>query len=405
MATYLIGGRLVAGGGLQAGQITLRRILTSSLSTELVLNDAETIDAKVKLPLRDPVTGVKIDLPQQLVPGRDFIGVMQDDLLLAAGPLWGDPFAFPYTSRLTGAGLWSYFDHRYVLPVFSAGQLPRDLTSRWTGLSLRTIAKRLVQQAISHPSAGLPIDFEPDLAGGHEREYPGSDGTTVGDALRRLTEVEGGPDIAFRPYITEDRRFVRWSMVTGDPELTQPGADWYWDVSAPSPHASMPALDRDGRQLHSRRFQTGATVDDVQIEAVATSDLLTGAGFPLLEAWENRSTVLRAETLQAYADEGVLRGSAHIENRTLEAKRHAHPALGTYQVGDYARIRSAPSARGPEQTVRERIVRISFGADGDVSVDLAPQRVVSGYPIPSSNKRWLNDQLRGIARRLSENKG
>lgn len=566
MSTYLIGGRLIAGGGLEAGQITLRQLLTVSSNTELVLNDMESIDAVLKLPLRDDATGVTIDLAQQLVPGRDFVGIMVGDRLLAAGPVWADPYtAKPKYVRIVAAGLWSYFDHRYVLPVLAPGQLPRDVTSRWEGLSLRTIAKRLVQQACAHPGAGLPIDFEDDILGDHEREYLGADGVTVGDALRRLTDVEGGPDIAFRPYITSDRRFVRWSLATGSPELTQAGEDWYWDVSSPTPHAVMPSLERDGRRLHSRRFQTGATVknelndpsfeegtpgwavgtnataytpitggspvhgsgygrwasvaagwsfldstkavsaepgerflfavscrgatarpsrvlirfrdsegatlldsysptvagttsptwqiiehaavapsntasvqvyigaeasaggqafaadaaslyrtfdnglpfavDQLELQARADSDLLLDAGFPLLEDWENRSTVLRESTLQGYADEGVLRGSSHVETRKLLAKRYAHPALGMYQPGDYARIRQAANARGPEETVRERIIRVSFRSEGDVDIDLAPQRVVSGYPIPSSGRRWLPDQLAALQRRISESKG
>lgn len=565
MSTYLIGGRLIAGGGLEAGQITLRQLLTVSSNTELVLNDMESIDAVLKLPLRDDATGVTIDLTQQLVPGRDFVGIMVGDRLLAAGPVWADPYtAKTKYVRIVAAGLWSYFDHRYVLPVLAPGQLPRDVTSRWEGLSLRTIAKRLVQQACAHPGAGLPIDYEDDILGDHEREYLGADGITVGDALRRLTDVEGGPDIAFRPYMTSDRRFVRWALATGSPELTQAGDDWYWDVSSPTPHAVMPSLERDGRRLHSRRFQTGTTVknelrnpvfadgdegwgigttasawtiiegnnpyrgatyarwtaaaaasaffgcrtspdvvpgetvtlmgavragsggpdmrcrirfldsaggtvadshspwvttappawteiyhtvtvpagavtakldfiggataagqqyalggamfirtaerldfivDEVELQAVSDSNLLLDAGFPLLEDWENRSTVLRESTLQGYADEGVLRGSSHIETRKLLAKRYAHPALGTYQPGDYARIRQAANARGPEETVRERIIRVSFGSEGDVDIDLAPQRVVSGYPIPSSGRRWLPDQLAALQRRISESKG
>lgn len=560
MATYLIGGRLVAGGGLDAGEITIRRLVPATVSCELILNEAETIDAEVLLPLTDPVTGVGLDLPQQLVPGRDFIGVMVDDTLVAAGPLWGDPFTFPYTSKLVAEGLWSYFDRRAVLPVLGAGQLPRDVTSVWASLSLRTIAKRLVEQAVSHPGAALPIDFEPDVPGTHMREYPGSDLMSVGDALRNLTQVEGGPDITFRPYITADRRHVRWKLMTGDPELTQEGADHYWDVSAPTPHATATGLERDGRDLASRVFVTGATienelpngsfeegtegyiaggnaktvtvvsgtashgakylrwlsnsagnsyllaersvsaepgerftlvvdarssvplgvrviirfldaddvvissaqsattattsgpwvnvacvnaecpagtesvraeivgfataadqvfavdkfmltrtsetvpftVDEVQIESRSDSSLLTDAGFPLLESWDNRSSVLRPSTTQAYADEGVLRSSAHVTNRSLTARRGDHPKLGTYWPGEYAKVRAEGNARAPESTERERIIRVSFAADGDVSVELAPQRVVSGYPVPASNRRWLSNQLATLSRRISE---
>ena len=173
MGTHLIAGRLVAGGGLAAGRITVRELLPKSLDVELALNRAESIDADILLPLTDPMTGVTVNLPEDVVPGRDFVGVMVDGTLMAAGPLWADPYTTgTRTLSWHAGGLWSYFDRRLVLPVLH-GRLPRDVTSQWSGLSLRTIAKRLVQQAISHPGAGLPIDFEPDAHGDHERTYPG----------------------------------------------------------------------------------------------------------------------------------------------------------------------------------------------------------------------------------------
>ena len=573
--SYLIGGRLVAGGGLDAGQITLRQLVPKSLTVELTLNRAERIDADMVLPLIDPNTRAIVDLPQQLIPGRDFIGVVENGRLLAAGPVWGDPFTFPHTSMLKAEGLWSYFAHRAVLPVLAPGQLPRDVTSRWQGLSLRTIAKRIVQQACSHPHADLPIDFEDDFPGDNEREYPGSDLMSVAQALTNLTEVEGGPDIAFRPYLTEDRMHVRWRMVTGDPQLRQAGENHYWDVSAPGPTATLPGLERDGRELTSRAFVRGSTVSqlvenpaavdnlngfdirassgthtlvrgtnlspvgparlrtcancnltsnvstwfavrsvanrveegraytasawighnvdgarslrvviawrgsdgniisesagipqsvssptgtaaspwvrltatgsapadavtadiearvddggvtgryvratgfmlhegtevapftftDVQLQAVSEAPMLTDAGFPLLESWDSRQSVLRVSTLQTYADEGALRGSAHITSRPIVARRNATPALGDYQPGDYALIRRAKSWREPAGTSVERIIRVRFGATGDVTIDTAPERVVSGYPVPSSDRGWLNDQLRALSARVEE---
>lgn len=571
MSTYLIAGRLVAGGGLAAGQITVRRMIPKTLEAELVLNDAESIRADVRLPLRDPQTGATIDLPQVLIPGRDFIGVVNEWVeegaggasvtrraLLGAGPLWTDPFSFPTTSTLNASGLWSYFDHRYVLPILN-GRLPRDVTSKWAGLSLRTIVKRLVQQACSHAGAALPIDYEPDFEGDHEREYPGSDELTVGDALRNLTAVEDGPEITFRPYLTEDGRHVRWALLTGDRELTQSGAPHYWDASVVQPYATIPELTRDGRELSSRAFTSGAVftnlapngsfedgltgwaggtnaagariatdgaahggkyarwqsvaagvtfldaerstsaapgdrftvtlmgrgpssrgmrtmmrfrnqageaiaelygpytamsdtwaevahvgavapantssvqlfiegnasaaaqvfsvdaimftlsaekvpfgIESTQIQAVATRPELTDAGFPLLESWDDRASVLRESTLQAYSDEAVTRGSAHITTRTVLARRDAEPKLGTYLPGDYAKVTTPESPREKKSTVTERIIRISFGMAGQVTVELAPQRTVSGYPIPSSDARWITDMLRALSTRIAE---
>ena len=564
MGTHLIAGRLVAGGGLAAGRITVRELLPKSLAVELTLNRAESIDADILLPLTDPMTGVTVNLPEDVVPGRDFVGVMVDGTLMAAGPLWADPYTTgTRTLSWHAGGLWSYFDRRLVLPVLH-GRLPRDVTSQWSGLSLRTIAKRLVQQAISHPGAGLPIDFEPDAPGDHERTYPGSDDMSVGEALANLTEVEGGPDIDFRPYLTEDRMHVRWRMVTGT--LTQDGGAHYWDVSAATPYAVSPSLDRDGRELASRQFISGTTkrneirdgefreglngaqaggangtitdmppgaveralgaqgyslttwsgnsslgnggvsfagrpvtvepgqrfavscmaqgtpkpvrlmmqftrenetvgtvqlaagtltgayqkfaatwvvpadvvkaglflypqatqqftagntlrttmwsmvetteplpyfYDELELQAIAENPLLTAAGYPLLESWEARPSVLRTSTLQAYADEGVMRGSAHITTRPIIAQRDQHPKLGSYRPGDYVRVRRGTSPREPEGTDTERIIRISFTASGPVSIDTAPQRT-TGYPVPSSDRAWLGDQLRRLNARIRQ---
>ncbi|MES2866286.1 MAG: carbohydrate binding domain-containing protein, partial [Actinomycetota bacterium] len=238
-------------------------MIPRSASVELSLNEAESIDVGLTLPLVDPSTGVAIDIPNQLLPGRDFLGWVENGVVLAAGQIQGDPFTFPRSSSIKASGMGAYFDHRFVLPVLESGVLPRDVTSQWSGLSLGTIAKRLVQQALAHPGAGLPIDFEADEVGIHEREYPGSDGMSVRQALANLTNVEGGPDVTFRPKLAEDRRHVRWDMLTGSPHLTQGGADHYWDVSAPGPHAAVVDLDRDGRDLASRSFLTGTTVRNV----------------------------------------------------------------------------------------------------------------------------------------------
>lgn len=565
MAGYLIGGRLVAGGGLDAGEITVRAIIPASASIELPLNDDGSIDASVTLPLVDPITKARVDLADVLLPGRDFIGWVEDDVIVEAGPIWADPFKFPHSERIIANGLWSYFDHRYVLPATMAlGVLPRDVTTRYTGLSLGTIAKRLVQQANDHAYAGLPIDFLPDVMGDHEREYPGSDLKTVGDALRDLTALENGIDITFRPKWGVDRRHVRWDFLTGDPELAQSGDDHYWDVSVPNAHARVLDLDRDGTELSSREFTVGTTlrnlfttdpsfesgftavelgsgstgfvwygnggahgshhfawastvgsgyaavnikqtiqieegepltfsfwghtstagrpmrgmirfydeggvqiggdvegpltpvaladgytrvdtvtvaperantakcfilaypsasgqgfgadaimalktteihpfvVEQLVLQHIAWDNSLVNAGFPLLESSTNRSSVVLVDTLRAYGNETVARGSAHIQTFTIVARRDKFPTLGTYWPGDYAKVRIGPNARIAAGTYRVRIVTITFERNGDVTIMCAPERVASGYPVPSTKRSWLRDKLRDLNKRIAE---
>lgn len=397
MAGYLIGGRFLT------GEIILRKIVPVSCSVELTLNAADAVKADVKLPLIDPRTGVGIDLPNQLLPQRDFIGWVENGVVLAAGPVQGDPFAFPRSSTVNAAGMWEYFTRRLILPP--ATTLPSAVTSTWSGMSLRSIAKRIVQQACAWAHAGLPIDYEPDFPGINQREYPGKDMMVVADALKNLTEVQNGPDITFRPKLTVDQRHVRWDLITGDPDLTQAGADHYWDLSAPGRFAQVTTLDRDGRDLATHAWGVGATPegeDMPPLEAAASSTVLTDAGFPMLEMVEQRNSVSRPETLQAYVDEDVVRYSGFTETFQVRVKRDQPPRLGTYWPGDWARIRIGDNPRIPAGTYRMRLIRISFGATGDVTLDCAPERVVGGYPVPSSNRAWLGDQLRGLQGRINE---
>jgi hypothetical protein len=397
VAGYLVGGRFLS------GEITLRKLVPGSCGVELTLNAPETIRAQLPLPYVDPATDVALDLPNQLLPQRDFIGWVENDVLLAAGQIQGDPFSFPSSSTLNAAGAWDYFRKRTVMPVLTTAQLPSDVTSKWTNTSLRTIAKRVVQQACSWPSAGIPIDYEPDFPGTNEREYPGVDLMWVAEALTNLTEVDGGPDIALRPKL-DGNRHVRWDLLTGDPDLTQGGADHYWDVSAPGPYASISDLDRDGRDLATHAWGVGATNDETQLrlEAKASSPALTDAGFPMMETVENRNSVLRAETLQAYVNEAVVRYSAFTETFTLKVKRDEDPKLGTYWPGDWAKIKVADTARVPAGTYRVRIIRISFDAEGDVTLQCSPERIAGGYPVPASDRSWLSNQLRALQGRIDE---
>lgn len=396
MSGYLIGGRFLT------GEITLRKILPISCSIELTLNGAESVKADLKLPLIDPRTGVGIDIPNQIVPQRDFLGWVENGIALAAGPVQGDPFAFPRSSTVNAAGAWEYFTHRLILPPGTVK--PSEVTSAWSGLSLRTMPKRIVQQACSWPHAGLPIDYEPDVSGTAQREYPGGDRMWVADALKNLTEVENGPDITFRPKIMPDQRHVRWDLLTGDPDLTQAGADHYWDLSAPGRFGQVTGLDRDGRDLATHAWGVGATDEttSVVLEAAASSTALTDAGFPMLEMVEQRNSVKLAATLQAYVDEDVVRYSAFTETFTLQVRRDKPPLLGTYWPGDWARIRLGRNPRIPQGTYRVRIIRIRFDATGDVTLECAPERVVGGYPVPSSNRAWLGDKLRGLQSRIEE---
>ena len=114
---------------------------------------------------------------------------------------------------------------RYVVEEghFVKGGAPLHLS----GLSLRAIAANVGWYATEgKPGGSLPIDWGDFYErGGHQRTFwPWNvSNLSAADVLEKIANVEGGPDITFRPYMA-DAHHVRLRMVAGsdaDPYVGQ----------------------------------------------------------------------------------------------------------------------------------------------------------------------------------------
>jgi hypothetical protein len=182
---------------------TGRRLLDlphTSLRWEATRNRAETITATT--PLTDPDVAALL-LGSAGTPGKAYLAVIENDVVMAAGPIWTYTYdADAATITLSAAGMWSYWDHRYILPILAAGRSIVGADTTFTGWDLGTIAKKVVVQAWQWTGGQVPIAVESDRVGTRERTYLGADLDNVGSVLQQLTEVENGPDIEFRPRWT-----------------------------------------------------------------------------------------------------------------------------------------------------------------------------------------------------------
>ena len=250
----------------------------------------------------------------------------------------------------------------------------------YTGISLGTQAKRLVELAQTHAGGTLPIVLPADEAGTSERTYKGHELATVAARLDELSGVIGGPDIAFEPRLTADRLGVEWIMRVGtttDPLLHQPGDDHVWDMRVPRGGVSGVSVRRDASGLASRAWLTGAGSDEALLMDAAADSTLTDAGFPLLETSVARSTVGDQATLNQWA-QGVLTSKSRpwmTWSFTVDAA--SHPTLGRYRAGDWARI-WLPTDHPylglilPAGYHRARILSISGDLTNTVKLELAP---------------------------------
>jgi hypothetical protein len=370
-------------GNLRDGRIGTQVPVTST-SWSLVMDDAGKLEATAYLGDQDVRD---LDLWTTAAVARSFLALAYvapdgTETFLEAGPVWRLQFnAARHTLQIGAAGLWSYFDHRKVMPVLAAGQAPASVSSAYSALPLGTIAKRLVQLAATHTGGDLPVVLPDDETAAddadHQRTSPGWELDKVGDMLRNLTTVSGGPEIRFRPQrSTTDERFLEWVLETGteaDPMLHQPGADHYWDGSVSQSSLSDLDVVIDGNGMGSRAWARGAGQEAATLIGVADDTTLTDAGYPLLELdVTGYETEESASVVDKAAAGGLLGAGGPVVTFTATVRRDEFPMLGTYQVGDWSQVVVADHDLVPDGTYRSRVTQISGDDTDQVKVDLAP---------------------------------
>lgn len=332
--------RFIIGDLLTGRRINNLNVVTGSWSQ--VLNDSGDISCTVSL--RDPATR-RLGLAASATPGKAFLAAVQDNNILQAGPIWVHDYdRDTQMLTLTGSGMWSYFDHRVLIPIL-AGRLPTDVTTdtNFASSSLHDIASFLVSQARSWTNGNVPVTLPSGIAGTAIRNYKGSDLGMVGSRLRELTQVLGGPDIIFQPTFTTDMLGVTWAMQIGSP--TQPllfGAqDVYFKPSAPK-KGSISALKvhSDGTGIASQTFATGGATVGSALMAISTSSVLTSAGYALTEATDTTHTdAVELATVQGYSDELLLLGKSPLQSWSFTHDTTvAAPLLGSFRQGDFAQL-------------------------------------------------------------------
>lgn len=376
-------------GDLRTGRrIQGLRALSGSWSD--VLNDSGDLSCTVSL--KDPVMQ-RLNLFESATPAKTFLAAFDGDNGLQAGPIWArdwDDDSGKLT--LSARGMWSYFDHRALLPVL-AGRLPSDPTTDtrympyaaptadypWpvsTVKSLQGIARALVVQARTWTGGDVPIVLPTEIAGTAERAYRGADVAMVGQRLRALTEVLGGPDIKFIPRWTADRLGVEWVMQIGSP--TQPliyaPQETIFYVGADKSSVTRLRVKDSGLDLGSQGFSSGGSSVDKALVAVSYDPMLVNAGFPLLDVVDNaRSTVSEIATLQGYADELVLQGRKPQRTFAFTHNLSVQPYLGALNTGDFAKVRVTKNRFLPDSEYRMRLLARSGDAKGkDVDLTFAP---------------------------------
>lgn len=225
-----------------------------------------------------------------------FIGLRHDD---------ADGTSFDLISPL------GMLEHRYMLREnkYGAGANHTSTdTITLRNLSMRAIACAIGKQCTGmKPSGYLPIDWPyTDEPGSHERTYEAWDVQNLSAAhlLDLLSNVDDGPDMQFRPYISDDARYVGWRFEAGSDGTLHLGETVTHALAYHPDGGMLQDLQVDRIAPAQRVYASGSGTDKAQV-TVLCEDLtmcqLDADPYPLYEMTYADSDTDKASLLTAHA--------------------------------------------------------------------------------------------------------
>lgn len=355
------------------GGALINEIDPATLSWDAVTNEAETVKVNIDLNSAD-ASGQ--NWRSLAAPWKHSIAVE------AGGRVYGGPI-LPHdfdddsaVLNLTARGFRIMLARRNVLPI--AAMPPGSLTlpnglpdtaldTVLRGLDLGSIGMRLVQQACVFPGWNdIPIVFQPDRPGTHERTFPAIERKNLHDALSDLSGVENGPDFRFQLEKVGNDAF-QWRAESGTetrPRLESPDV-FAWEVG----QGSGLSVTSNPARMGSLAWSEGGRSNDTALVRSLYDPTLIDHGYPLLELESDASvnTVLPA-TLDAWNTETLRTGIRPWEFWSFKIRADQPPFPGEYNLGDLIDVvvtEDSPIAGGylGPGTYRRRIAKLA----GDMS--------------------------------------
>ncbi|MFI9387779.1 hypothetical protein [Kutzneria sp. NPDC052558] len=334
------------------------------------------------LNLGDP--RVQAEDPADLTtPAKRVVYVLRDDEPVWGGLVWTRRYDSANQRISLGCGdFWSYYDHRKVLPrldpskygdpAYVAHVDPVDLEE----MDQNEIARQLIAVAARHD--GGDIGVIPDATNSGiitSRAYFGYQNVSVGDALRKLSQVAGGPDMYFDvgPLDAAGRPSRRLRL--GDPGLGQQGSPHVWEFGGNMVGYTWPS---DGTRMATRVFADGSGFDLDLRMAVAEDVGRYAQGWALLEAEHGYSTVSDPAELRAHAVADQQAARLPVATPTLVVRGDRPPSIAGVGVGDDARviIKDLFHAKGIDTRMRIVAIDVGVGDNGEDTVTLTMNPLV-----------------------------
>lgn len=253
-----------------------------------------------------------------------------------------------------------------VMPSAEEMQQLANSSVSLRNLSLGTIAQEVVKYSTSAKVGGyLPIVFASPRETGsglNERNYEGWNLSNNGTwkRLEELTNVIGGPDIAFRPaWLDDQHTMVQWEMHHGtraQPTIAQREVLYLDTVAVDSPVADV-SLKASSDNLTSRVYWTGAGEGAGTLVRAAQDISRLQQHMPLLEQVGSTSDSENPDLVQRHAMSALAGGIEPLLQLSVDVDGSDEGAeIGRWHVGDVAVVNLQGWLTVPDGAVERRII-------------------------------------------------
>lgn len=357
--------------GLLGAQIDIpgfswgRTVSDSSMQTEKDKGTGTDSMTSISIPWASIPAETPEDRDTLLMPNLRGICSMWDGVPITFGII-SEREDTQVDTSLTADGITTVLAKRLATHEGIIGVRPDTVS--FNGLSLGTIAARLVQLAMQKPGGVLPIDFQPEYTdtddADHQRSYNSWDtqNIVVADLLTKLSNVISGPDIGFRPYLA-DSQHVRLRMVAGTPGSPFIGQDTVHAFSyfPGGAGGSVQNLHRklSGQYQSMRVVATGAGQDEATLVEQAQNLDPTKAGFVFLETVKSDTSTETVELLRSHAQATVNVSAWPLAQLTGEIRADGPVMLGQVWPGDETILQINDFPTLPDGDYRVRLLELS----------------------------------------------
>lgn len=293
------------------------------------LNQAGTLQGHLLL---SGMTTAQFNVNESTTPARTAIYVDRNNELIWGGVIWGRTYnSSDQTLSITAREFESYFERRRI-----------TTTQAYTNQDQLYIARELITEAQAVPSGDIGVIVGSETSGVLlSRTYYSYEIKGVYNAIQDLSRGDDGFDfniqVSYDPITNEPLK----TLVLGYPRTgtvyspTDPEA---FVFEFPAGNIVEYEYPEDGAIAANTVYALGAGSNEGKLLEVAEATNLLTEGWPLLEEQANYSDVTDSTYLQQLATGQVLAVAYPPTTIKIVVPAYVTPELGSYQIGDDARL-------------------------------------------------------------------